>query len=270
MHKTFILGVGSQKCGTTWLHRYLKQSDIFDGGMAKEYHIWDALDIPLLKKNLVPRPSVIKGIVRPKSKLRHRMQTDNSFYFEYFDSLYNSKIRLSSDITPSYSGLGAKRLRFLRQGFEQRGITCKAVSLIRNPISRIKSAVRSNLDKRNYKEGIDVGETNFVNALRQYYKSEHCEIRTNYHQTIQQIFESFEPEDIYIGFYENMFEDTEIEKLSRFLGIPPKVNFSSVRVNKTKSKTTSDEALESEIISFYKNVYDYCYEKFPITRTLWS
>ena len=29
---TFLLGVGAQKAGTAWLHRYLEDSPQFDGG----------------------------------------------------------------------------------------------------------------------------------------------------------------------------------------------------------------------------------------------
>ncbi len=51
-NKTFLLGLGNQKCATSWLHKYLSQNTNFDGGFAKEYHIWDALDIPLVSSQL--------------------------------------------------------------------------------------------------------------------------------------------------------------------------------------------------------------------------
>ena len=56
---TFILGLGFQKCGTSWLYRYLQQSEKFDGGELKEYHIWDAIDIPIMSYNIVKRPGLI-------------------------------------------------------------------------------------------------------------------------------------------------------------------------------------------------------------------
>ncbi len=41
--KIFILGVGCQKGGTTWLyHQFAKHSSI-DMGDVKEYHVFDAL-----------------------------------------------------------------------------------------------------------------------------------------------------------------------------------------------------------------------------------
>ena len=46
MAGTFLLGVGCQKGGTAWLHRYLEGSPQCDPGFRKEYHVWDALDLP--------------------------------------------------------------------------------------------------------------------------------------------------------------------------------------------------------------------------------
>ena len=97
-----------------------------------------------------------------------------------------------------------------------------------------------------------------------YYTSEHCLIRTNYHKTIQNVLESFESKDIYVGIYENMFEEKEIEKLSNFLGVTLKFDFASVQVNKTKNMPESDKAIENELRGYYKNGYDFCYEKFNI------
>ena len=59
---TFVLGLGFQKCGTSWLYRYLQQSEKFDGGELKEYHIWDAIDIPILRYYTVNRPGLGHGI----------------------------------------------------------------------------------------------------------------------------------------------------------------------------------------------------------------
>ena len=46
MKKNFILGVGCQKGGTTWLHQQLNKSKNTDMGFLKEYHVFDALYVP--------------------------------------------------------------------------------------------------------------------------------------------------------------------------------------------------------------------------------
>ena len=44
--KTFILGVGAQKCGTTWLYEQLKADKVVNMGFRKEYHVLDSIENP--------------------------------------------------------------------------------------------------------------------------------------------------------------------------------------------------------------------------------
>ena len=97
----------------------------------------------------------------------------------------------------------------------------KVVILVREPLSRIKSAVRFNLDRKNYSEGIKPFENNFISALEQYYKTEHCLLRPTYKTIIVEASKAFKSEDIHIGLYENMFEENEVSRLSEFLQIQP-------------------------------------------------
>ena len=266
---TFVLGLGFQKCGTSWLYRYLQQSEKFDGGELKEYHIWDAIDIPIMSYNIVKRPGLIRNMLDKSNYLRYRMQTDNESYFDYFESIFSDTVTITADITPSYSGLQKSRLSSIYSGFKQRDIECKAVMLLRDPVDRIKSAVRYNLDRKNYDEGIENGETDFLQALEQYYKSEHCTIRTRYDKTIESVRGVFDREDIYIGIYEEMFDSDKIDNVSNFVGIKAKYDFAAVKVNKTKSPTTVNHEIEEKVKNFYSEVYEYCNEEFPSTRNLW-
>ena len=266
---TFILGLGFQKCGTSWLYSYLQKSSKFDGGDLKEYHIWDAIDIPLLSYNIVERPGLISSVLDKSNYLRYRMQTNNESYFDYFESIFSSTVNITGDITPSYSGLQKSRLSSIYSEFNEREIDCKAILLLRDPVDRIKSAVRYNLDRGNYDEGIKIGETDFLESLEQYYKTEHCTIRTRYNETIELVRGVFDEEDIYIGIYEEMFDSDKIDSVSKFVGIEPKYDFANVRVNKTKSATIVNHEIEEKIKDFYSGVYEYCNEEFPSTRNLW-
>jgi len=42
----FVLGVGAQKAGTTWLQRYLAESPWCEPGFEREYTVFDCLDVP--------------------------------------------------------------------------------------------------------------------------------------------------------------------------------------------------------------------------------
>lgn len=258
--RTFILGVGCQKCGTAWLYKYMQQFPNFAAGLMKEYHIWDALDLPAVTMT-------DRGVHR--EQLRARMLGEPGFYFAYFDALFGGTRNLTADITPSYSGLGSERLAAVRAGFARIGVACKAVVLIRDPVERIKSAVRFGLDRGTLEPRGLPGEAGFLDAVRRYYPSKACAIRTNYHETLEAIAASFAPADMYVGVYETMFEPSEVARLSAFLGLTPKVNFASVRVNSAKTKPSAHPTLEAEIRDHYRDVYAYCHEHVPVTRVVW-
>ena len=244
MLKTFILGLGHQKTGTSWFHTYLKSLSNFNAGITKEYHIWDALDIKCLSRNKINLPR------NDKQTIRFKMQNDKTFYFEYFNSLFSEKINLTADITPSYSGLKKERLKIIKDSFRKKKINVKVIIFIRDPLARIKSATRFNLDRNNYNEGIKKNETNFVSALKQYYKNEHCIFRTQYDITLENAFSVFNKENIFVGIYENMFEPDEIIKLSNFLDVNPKINFGKIRINQTKNKV-SRTIIDDDIKKYY-------------------
>lgn len=53
----FLLGVGTQKSGTSWLYTQLQKSPETNMGLLKEYHIWDALFIDHFSHFAVPPPT---------------------------------------------------------------------------------------------------------------------------------------------------------------------------------------------------------------------
>ena len=122
--KTFILGLGHQNCGTSWVYKYLCQSPHFSKGLVKEYHVWDALDIPLLKHNMAKKAGLNSN---PAESIRYAMQNNHGFYFDYFSSLYSKEYSVTADITPSYCGLEAGRLDIIKNEFKKMGVKVKAL-----------------------------------------------------------------------------------------------------------------------------------------------
>ena len=49
MQRRFILGLGAQKAGTTWLSQYIRNDPQFRVGpiVRKELHVWDRRDMAL-------------------------------------------------------------------------------------------------------------------------------------------------------------------------------------------------------------------------------
>ena len=265
--KTFVLGLGHQKCGTTWLYKHLSQSLLFARTPMKEYQVWSGLDHPQMQA--FREPLALSTFVNREKRLRFLMQLNHKFYFDHFAQKLGSRTPSIADITPSYSCLSTERLTYIKDEFAQRDIRVKAVILIRDPLARIKSAVRFNLDRAYYEEGIKPGETSFEAALEQYYKTAHCLIRTQYHHTIERAKQVFDPGSLYIGVFENMFSRESIDRLAEFLEIEPQYALSAKKINRTSGRVV-DTPLDNLIKEHFGDVYRYCYKHFPETKILWS
>lgn len=176
---------------------------------------------------------------------------------------------MTADITPSYSALSEARLSQIKAEFDIRGVAVKPIVLIRDPVDRIISAVRYNLSRGNYGEGISSGNNDFDSALAEYYTSAQCKLRTSYDATIKRALAVFGAENVYVGVFESMFTQPEIERLSQFLAVPVNSDFAQVNVNKSKSKSPHQTPIETDIRTAYANVYEYCFEFVPETKLLW-
>ena len=135
--KTFLLGVGCQKGGTTWLHSQLESYENVDLGFCKEYHFFDTYYLKsefarkqrwliLLKDQLSKKPQKLPN----KSILRRLLfaQDENSYY-QYFNNLWSSddKISIVGDITPSYNALKAEHFSVIKKKLEDLGFTVKII-----------------------------------------------------------------------------------------------------------------------------------------------
>ena len=233
--KLFLLWVGCQKGGTTWLHDQLSKSNNFDGGLFKEYHVFDCLHIePCLniKEPLIQRLKEINNlnISSPNTlgTLMHNLFFSNpDSYFDYFDYLWLSKksTKIVGDITPSYCGLDSKVFQTIRKKLEERGFRVKIVFLMRDPVERIHSMFRMkkrDLSKSNEisSEIIKISEDEFI---KKKYKDVNVEFRTRYDKTILNLESAFDEENIFYSLYEDLFSDECISRLSKFLEIDSKI-----------------------------------------------
>jgi hypothetical protein len=221
---TFLLGVGAQKAGTAWMHRYLESSPQCDPGFRKEYHVWDGLDLPL---GVPVRTRVAQAARKAGRALeagepadgdalrRALFYAEPEAYFDYFTSLLHrdATVRLTADITPAYAELSVQRLTAIRDGFLRRGVRPVAVYLVRDPVERIWSAVR--MDRQRAGDHAPGSAEAYVAhaATRPMYAD-----RTRYDQTIARLEEVF-GDDVHLGFYEQLFDRHTLAGLCAFLGV---------------------------------------------------
>ena len=267
---TFVLGLGAQKAGTSWLHGYLKQSQRANMGKLKEYHIWDALWIEEFKEGRVTEKRQKKGKGKKKHNLRFRLQKKPANYAAYFHRQVSQDRPITGDISPSYSGLTSEHLARIKTLMENAGFAVKVVFLMRDPVDRCWSENRMQMGRQQHRRGLTFTQAEADARFLKLYTAERTHLRTNYNKTVDSIERVFSPQDTYFGFYEDMFTPDRIRALSDFLGVGYDPAFAEVRLNVSKSLISLDDGLRDACRAYYDHVYDYCYTRFPQTRTLWQ
>ena len=210
----FLLGVGAQKAGTTWLHAQLDRRRDADFGFLKEYHVHDALTLPAAGFSNRRRPSWLK----PRTWRRQRFLDRPERYYAYFAArLRRRGIRLTGDITPSYSGLSVDTLRTIRRGFDRYAIPVRPVFLMRDPIERIISSARMQRRKQGLSDS--AGE---VAALRQLCRERpaRIDLRSDYRHTLTALDAAFGLKHCWIDLYEQLFSPSCWSRLCDALGVP--------------------------------------------------
>ena len=259
---TFLLGVGCQKGGTAWLHRYLEASPQCDPGFRKEYHVWDGLDLASgrLARERVLRQGNREGASADAVR-RAGFYHDPETYFDYFTGLLlaSPATRLTADITPGYSGLSVERFTSIRAGFQRRGVRPTAVFLMRDPVQRIWSAVRMELGRAGR-----FTPTGGAERVRNAYTREMYAARTRYDKTLAHLDEAFPADDVYVGFYETLFDRATLQELCAFLGIDFHEPDIERRVNASQKETDDlPDDLVRTVARHYASVYDAVAKRFP-------
>lgn len=283
--QTFLLGLGAQKCGTTWLYSYLSSSEGTDFGETKEYHIWDALEPghdearehyfieggPGLRERFDLLRRRVRGLPRPKAAIRRELQASPDAYFDYFARLAKrSDARLTGDITPGYASLSVETLVRIRDGIASRGVDTRVVYLMRDPVERCISAARHLQRAGLCPDGHDLRAMPRDEAVRVYARTGHSSDRSRYDLTLQRIDEVFSPKVTYIGFYETMFSAECVAALSSFCDVPVRMELVDQKVNAAPDQAKIAPELREELRAHFANVYDYCNERFVETKEIWS
>jgi hypothetical protein len=256
-NKVFLLGVGAQKSGTSWLHTQLHQRQDANFGFCKEYHILDALTLPQFA-HFQPR------LIAPwkwRTWRRKRFLQDSNRYFDYFNHLLSKPaIKLTGDITPSYSCLSAETLAWTRDQLSKRGITTRVVFLLRDPVERILSQQRMQLRKR----GELQPELEREQLLRASRKLKHqSSQRSDYLHTLKALQTTFAPEELFIDLYERLFTEPVFRQLCHHLKIDYQEPSWGQRVNESRSTTDLPEEVLANIGLNQAKIYQGVAELLP-------
>ena len=283
--KIFLLGVGCQKGGTSWLHDYLSAHPQCNLGFRKEYHVFDAIFLNKATDIQIHREQRLKRLrnllskqqqenrKKPKidaaeiiSELERLMafRENPELYARYFDELHAGSpgVGVVGDITPAYCGLSPEHFRYIRSLLEPRGFTVKALFLMRDPLERVYSSLRMKLYKR-WKDGADQDEETVLNRLFwDTYNSPRTQLRTRYEVTVENLERAFDPDDVFFGFYESLFTVETVAGITGFLGIDYRQPEFAKKVNSTPRRTALSQDAVDETRRFYAQTYEFCRNRF--------
>ena len=228
---TFLLGVGAQKAGTSWLHDQLHRRSDADFGFLKEYHVFDALELERFADFRPKHPTPLKWRTWRRARFIARPER----YFDYFASrLKPPRIRLTGDITPSYAGLSAESYQRIQKAFAQRGVQTRAVFIMRDPVERFLSQQRMQLRKRGLlspKHEIEHLNKASLKLLKR------DSPRNDYPATLDALKDGFAASHVFIGLYETLFTADNHRALCRCLNIAEQIPELSHRVNASQATT---------------------------------
>lgn len=211
-----FLGIGAQKAGTTWLY-----------------------------ENLRCHP----GIFMPEEKELHYF--DWNFHESlklYAEQFRPGRFRIKGEITPGYSILPIKRIRFIRGIMPE----LKLIFIIRNPVERAWSQAVMNLLKRPKKKYEEIDETEFYDhfrSLRSIKRGDYLTIIDNWSKV-------FDRDRIFIGFFEEIKERPRelLRKIFTHLDVSQNVDWDTFPYNR-KIGGNPEISIPPKYDIFLKNMY---------------
>jgi hypothetical protein len=269
----FLLGVGAQKAGTTWLHAYLQSLPEVDLGFMKEYHVFDQGHVRDTTPNRAKRlQNYLKSFFGSNELAkRYKFRRNHKHYFDYFLNLVDKsdEVFVTGDITPSYAALPVHVLAYVKSSLEANGFRVRVIFLMRDPVARCISANRMYSSPRllNHPGDADLE----AELLEKKYQQVRFRIRTRYDLTIANLEQVFAPEELYFGFYEELFSDKALSEICSFLELPfRRGNYDQV-VHGTAVKSELPEATKTLVRNYYSGVYDFVLNRFGTDRikSLW-
>ncbi|MGK7297312.1 MAG: sulfotransferase [Candidatus Wenzhouxiangella sp. M2_3B_020] len=263
--KTLILGVGAQRCGTTWLHQFLRRSESIACTPLKELHFFDAyyrsdlcgkFNARFERQHADNLEAARSGREEFDKDLAERaaMQGDFHAYLRYFERLTPSDKPLMCEITPSYALIDADGFRGIRNFMARNGIHVKVIFLMRDPADRVFSTLRKFASNR--------PKVDPKRDFRQHVEKKGVMERTRYDRTVTNLRSAFGPDQIFFGFYESLFNMETITALSEFLSVElPDPDFRS-RPNAYPNDAKPEESDLEFMVRRLRRVYRFCDREF--------
>lgn len=269
MRGTFVLGLGCQKGGTSWLYDYLAESPEYAQGYKKEYHLFDCLDLEVQQKlrraQLDRAARSIELAVRGESFRAGRvhwaaMYGDPDLYYDYFAGLLGpDHVSATGDLTPAYGMLSAERVGDIRRRFLDRNVRTVGIFLMRDPVERVWSQARMY-----ERQGVRRRGGSAEDVVARFAQDSRFALRTRYDHTLRVLDEVFEPDDRFVWFYEDLFREDRLREVCDVAGIAFRTGDLETRSHASpKAGSTLPEDIVRSVAEHHREVYHAVAERFP-------
>jgi hypothetical protein len=280
-----FFGIGAQKCGTTWLHEYLRdhpQAKVPE--VAKELHYWDAIRPPHIRPlgdlgGFGVRRAAARGFARARLDRAGRLALDRQATWEkalrggdashraYADLLFDGHAgeRAVGEITPAYALVGADTLGEMAA----LSPTARFFFVMRDPVARLLSGLRMKLSRA---FGAVTPESLAAMADDTLSRDPELDLaRSRYEETIAKLDAAVPAERAAYFFYETLFDQRELDRLCAFLGIAPRTADTGRRVFAGESETPVAAGLIARLRAALQATYDAVAERFgPLVPQAWA
>lgn len=289
----FLLGIGAQKAGTTWLAHYLRGHPQCALGPVKEYHMFAGRyrpeSFPKERLNRLRKLQALLAAQESDLAAGHEdavgarvpkllqtldlvaMDQDPSRYLPHFDALRAARpgARLVADISPNYCTLSAAHLGEIRQMLLSGGYRVRVVFLLRDPIERCFSMLSMGM-RNARKQGWEPATPPHVDFAAKAVKP-WAEVRTRYELMLPEITRAFPPDELFIDLYERFFSPERVRALTDFLDLAPHPPNLSHRPNAAPREDAPTAGDIATLRRHYAPAYDACRAFFgrEIIDSLW-
>ena len=256
--QTLIVGIGAPRCGTTWLHDYLRRrADVYMSPI-KELHYWDARFRPdrcaewnRRFEDLAHDRNARRATGRAVALDRVRMTHDEAAYIHFFRTRTKPWQRAFGEITPAYCLLPHAGFACLKAQHPN----VKIVYLLRDPIERFYSGRR--MDERDGQGGPALD--GFLRALDD---NDGALERSRFDLTLERLDDAFDSSHVLIEFYERLFTEPTVRRICEFLAIPYEPALASRRSNAAPGPPPLPLTLRRAARERFAPVYAYCRRRF--------
>ena len=273
-----LIGIGSQRCGTTWLQRQLLNTGKVHFAV-KEHHYWNSVRSPYVALYGLPLGPATQILRRRHVRLQkwsrhfgsaiHLMMTrwsallsgplDHSYYAKSL-VIGRRDQPVVADITPAYSRLSSRTFAEIAALHPN----TRFLFIMRDPVDRLLSGVkqRSHHSVGERLGGAAAAEQLLAQAVDEPEVSADI-LRSRYDRTIRALERAVPADRILYLFYENLFNEESMAKIAAHIGINRIDAAFGTRSHVSQiSETVGTEPMVRAAYAALTPTYEYMFERF--------